>query len=174
VRESFARQQFMTTIRAELVRVAAGEVDIQLPHDPSLTQQHGFVHAGVVIAAVDSACGYAALTLMAAEVEVLTVELKVNLLEPATGQRLLARGRVLRSGRTLTVCRGEAVTINDEAEVIVATPWLSGTSTVRTRTWRMSAHPGRRVKRSGCFALLGRIEAGIRDIQAAVAKKQGS
>jgi uncharacterized protein (TIGR00369 family) len=121
VRESFARQQFMTTIRAELVRVAAGEVDIQLPYDPSLTQQHGFVHAGVVIAAVDSACGYAALTLAAAEAEVLTVELKVNLLEPATGQRLLARGRVLRSGRTLTVCRGDAVTVNDEAEVIVAT-----------------------------------------------------
>jgi uncharacterized protein (TIGR00369 family) len=121
VRESFARQQFMTTIRAELVRVAAGEVDIQLPYDPGLTQQHGFVHAGVVIAAVDSACGYAALTLAAAEAEVLTVELKVNLLEPATGQRLLARGRVLRSGRTLTVCRGDAVTINDEAEMIVAT-----------------------------------------------------
>jgi uncharacterized protein (TIGR00369 family) len=121
VRESFARQQFMTTIRAELVRVAAGEVDIQLPYDPGLTQQHGFVHAGVVIAAVDSACGYAALTLAAAEAEVLTVELKVNLLEPATGQRLLARGRVLRSGRTLTVCRGDAVTVNDEAEVIVAT-----------------------------------------------------
>lgn len=121
MRESFARQQFMTTIRAELVRVAAGEVDIQLPYDPSLTQQHGFVHAGVVIAAVDSACGYAALTLAAAEAEVLTVELKVNLLEPATGQRLLARGRVLRSGRTLTVCRGDAVTVNDEAEVIVAT-----------------------------------------------------
>ena len=121
VRESFARQQFMTTIRAELVRVAVGEVDIQLPHDTSLTQQHGFLHAGVVTAAVDSACGYAALTLMEAEAEVLTVELKVNLLEPADGQRVLARGRVLRSGRTLTVCKGEAVTVNDDAETIVAT-----------------------------------------------------
>jgi uncharacterized protein (TIGR00369 family) len=121
VRESFARQKFMATIHAELVRVAAGEVDIQVPHDPRLSQQHGFLHAGVVTAAVDSACGYAALTLMAEEAEVLTVELKINLLEPATGQRLLARGRVLRSGRTLTVCRGEAVVVNEAAETIVAT-----------------------------------------------------
>jgi uncharacterized protein (TIGR00369 family) len=121
VRESFARQQFMTTIRAELVRVAAGEVDIQLPFDPRLTQQHGFLHAGVVTAAVDSACGYAALTLMEADAEALTVELKVNLLEPATAQHLLARGRVLRSGRTLTVCRGDAVAVNEETETIVAT-----------------------------------------------------
>ena len=121
VRESFARQQFMTTIRAELVRVAAGEVDIQLPYDPRLTQQHGFLHAGVVTAAVDSACGYAALTLLDADADVLTVELKVNLLEPATAQRLLARGRVLRPGRTLTVCRGDAVAVNDETETIVAT-----------------------------------------------------
>lgn len=121
VRESFARQQFMTTIRAELVRVAAGEVDIQLPYDSRLTQQHGFLHAGVVTAAVDSACGYAALTLLDADADVLTVELKVNLLEPATAQRLLARGRVLRSGRTLTVCRGDAVAVNGETETIVAT-----------------------------------------------------
>jgi uncharacterized protein (TIGR00369 family) len=121
VRESFARQQFMATIRAELVDVAAGEVDIQLPYDPSVTQQHGFLHAGVVTAAVDSACGYAAPTLMEAEAEVLTVELKINLLEPASGQRLLARGRVLRPGRTLTVCKGEAVAVNDKAETIVAT-----------------------------------------------------
>jgi uncharacterized protein (TIGR00369 family) len=121
VRESFARQQFMTTIRAELVRVAAGEVDIQLPYDPRLTQQHGFLHAGVVTAAVDSACGYAALTLLEADADVLTVELKVNLLEPAAAQRLLARGRVLRSGRTLTVCRGDAVAVNEKTETIVAT-----------------------------------------------------
>ena len=121
VRESFARQQFMATIHAELVRVAAGEVDIELPDDPGLTQQHGFLHAGVVTAAVDSACGYAALTLMSAEAEVLTVELKINLLEPASGQRFLARGRVLRPGRTLTVCHGEAVAVNDWAETTVAT-----------------------------------------------------
>jgi uncharacterized protein (TIGR00369 family) len=79
------------------------------------------LHAGVVIAVVDSACGYAALTLMEEAAEVLTVELKVNLLAPATGESLLARGRVLRSGRTLTVCSGEAVAVADGTETIVAT-----------------------------------------------------
>jgi uncharacterized protein (TIGR00369 family) len=121
VRESFARQQFMATIGAELVRVAPGEADIELRPDTRLTQQHGFLHAGVVVAAVDSACGYAALTLMEEAADVLTVELKVNLLAPATGELLLARGRVLRSGRTLTVCTGEAVTVGDGAEMAVAT-----------------------------------------------------
>ena len=121
VRESFARQQFMATVGAELVRVAPGEVEIKLPPDPRLTQQHGFLHAGVVIAVVDSACGYAALTLMEEAAEVLTVELKVNLLAPATGESLLARGRVLRSGRTLTVCSGEAVAVADGTETTVAT-----------------------------------------------------
>jgi uncharacterized protein (TIGR00369 family) len=98
VRKSFARQQFMATVGAELVRVAPGEVDIHLRPDPRLTQQHGFLHAGVVVAFVDSACGYAALTLMEEAAEVLTVELKVNFLAPATGESLLARGRVLRPG----------------------------------------------------------------------------
>jgi uncharacterized protein (TIGR00369 family) len=121
VRESFARQQFMATIGAELVHVAPGEVDVELSPDPRLTQQHGFLHAGVVVAAVDSACGYAALSLMDEASDVLTVELKVNLLAPATGQRLLARGRVLRSGRTLTVCSGEAVAVAEGAETVVAT-----------------------------------------------------
>jgi uncharacterized protein (TIGR00369 family) len=121
VRESFARQQFMATIGAELVRVAPGEVDIELRADPRLTQQHGFLHAGVVVAVVDSACGYAALTLMEEAADVLTVELKVNLLAPATGELLLARGRVLRSGRTLTVCTGEAVAVADGGQTAVAT-----------------------------------------------------
>lgn len=121
VRDSFARQQFMATIGANLAVVAAGEVEIQLPPDPRLTQQHGFLHAGVVIAAVDSACGYAALTLMEEAAEVLTVELKVNLLAPAAGDSLVARGRVLRSGRTLTVCGGEAIAVVDGDETTVAT-----------------------------------------------------
>jgi len=121
VRESFARQQFMATIGAELVRVAPGEVDIELRADPRVTQQHGFLHAGVVTAAVDSACGYAALTLMDEDADVLTVELKINLLAPATGPLLLAHGRVLRSGKTLTVCTGEAVAVVDGAETTVAT-----------------------------------------------------
>jgi uncharacterized protein (TIGR00369 family) len=121
VRASFARQQFLATIGAELVGVAPGEVDVRLRPDARLTQQQGFLHAGVVVAVVDSACGYAALTLMEEAAEVLTVELKVNLLAPATGEGVLARGRVLRSGRTLTVCSGEAVAVADGTETMVAT-----------------------------------------------------
>ena len=111
----------MATLGAELVHVAAGEVDIAVPFSERLTQQDGYLHAGLVAGALDSACGYAALTTMAVETEVLTVEFKINLLAPATGERLVARGRVLRSGRTLTVCRGDAVTISDGREKHVAT-----------------------------------------------------
>lgn len=107
VRESFARQAFMRTLGAELVRVEPGVVEIELAPTESLTQQHGYVHAGVVTAIVDSACGYAAYTLMPADSEVLSVEFKVNLLAPAVGTRLRARARVLRAGRTLTVCQGD-------------------------------------------------------------------
>ena len=120
VRESFARQQYMATIGAQLLRVARGVVEIELPVSERLTQQHGFLHAGVVAGATDSACGYAALTLMDADAAVLTVEFKINLLAPAAGERLIARGRVIRSGRTLTVCRGDAVTVADSAEKHVA------------------------------------------------------
>jgi uncharacterized protein (TIGR00369 family) len=107
VRESFGRHAYMAAIGAELVHVAAGEVDVALPFSERLTQQDGYLHAGVVAGAADSACGYAALTMMDADLEVLTVEFKINLLAPAAGDRLLARGRVLRTGRTLTVCRGD-------------------------------------------------------------------
>ena len=108
VRESFARQRFMALIGAELSAVEEGRVEIELPASPQLTQQHGFLHAGVVAAATDSACGYAALSLMPADAAVLTVEYKVNLLAPAEGERLVARGRVVRSGRTIYVCAGDA------------------------------------------------------------------
>ena len=107
VRASFSRQRAMATLGATLSRVAPGEVDITIPFREDLTQQHGFLHAGVVTAVVDSACGYAALSLMAAEAAVLSVELKVNLLAPAAGEHFVARGTVLRPGRTLVVCRGE-------------------------------------------------------------------
>jgi len=99
VRESFARQRFMETMGASLARVEPGAVDIELPFDASLTQQHGFLHAGVVAAIADSACGYAALTLMDAESAVLSVEVKLNLLAPAAGERFAARGRVVREAR---------------------------------------------------------------------------
>lgn len=108
VRASFARQQFMTLLGARLERVAAGEVCIRLPFQAALTQQHGFLHAGVVTSVVDSACGYAALTLMEPGAAVLSVEFKVNLLAPARGREFVAVGRVVRAGRTLTVCTGEA------------------------------------------------------------------
>jgi uncharacterized protein (TIGR00369 family) len=121
IRHSFARQGYMATLGAELVHIAAGEVDIALPFSDRLTQQDGFLHAGAVAGVTDSACGYAALTTMAADAEVLTVEFKINLLAPAAGERLVARGRVIRSGRTLAVCRGDAFTISDGREKHVAT-----------------------------------------------------
>jgi uncharacterized protein (TIGR00369 family) len=121
VHASFARQGAMATLRAVLVNVAAGHVAIAVPVEPRLSQQHGFLHAGVVIAALDSACGYAALTLMPDDAEVLTVELKVNLLAPATGDRVVAEGEVVRAGRTLTICRGEAYAEQGTERAHVAT-----------------------------------------------------
>ena len=121
VRESFARQGLMTTLGAGITHVGPGEVDVELPFDERLTQQHGYLHAAVLTAALDSACGYAALTLMPADRAVLSVEFKVNLLAPAIGERFLARGRVIRSGRTLSVCRGDAVALTGEEERHVAT-----------------------------------------------------
>jgi uncharacterized protein (TIGR00369 family) len=110
VRASFGRQRFMTTLGATLERVAPGEVEIRLPFRGDLTQQHGFLHAGAMTAAVDSACGYAALSLMPTGAAVLTVEFKVNLLAPGEGESFLARGRVVKPGRTLMVCTGDLVT----------------------------------------------------------------
>jgi uncharacterized protein (TIGR00369 family) len=121
VRESFARQRVMTTIGARLTRVAAGEVVIELPFRADLTQQHGFMHGGIVTTIADSACGYAALSLMVPEAAVLTVEYKVNLLAPARGERMIARGRVLRPGRTLTVCWADVMARDAGAERPVAT-----------------------------------------------------
>lgn len=107
VRASFARQTVMDTIGATLARVAPGEVVLELPFRADLAQQHGFLHAGVVTTVVDSACGYAALTLMEPGAAVLTVEFKVQLLAPAQGRWFRAIGRVVRAGRTLTVVAGE-------------------------------------------------------------------
>ena len=125
VRASFALQRVMTTIGAELVSVEPGEVVIAMAFRDDLTQQHGYLHAAVVTAIVDSACGYAANTLMPADTGVLTVEYKVNFLAPAEGRRFLARGRVLKPGRTLTVVTGEVVAVSEASEKTVAT--LQGT-----------------------------------------------
>ncbi len=107
VRASFAKQTFMATLGARLERVEPGAVDIALEHRDDLVQQHGFLHAGVLATIADSACGYAALSLMAPGFAVLSVEFKINLLAPAAGRRFVAAGRVIRAGRTLTVCSGE-------------------------------------------------------------------
>jgi uncharacterized protein (TIGR00369 family) len=121
VRASFARQGLLATLGARIVRVAPGEADVELAFDERLTQQHGYLHAGALTAALDSACGYAALTLMPEEAAVLTVEFKANLLAPAAGERFLARGRVVRTGRTLTVCRGDAIAFAGDEERHVVT-----------------------------------------------------
>ena len=121
VRASFARQRVMGTIGAALTRVDPGAVEIVLPYRGDLTQQHGFIHAGVVATILDSACGYAAFSLMPADVAVLTVEYKINLLRPAQGDRLVARARVVRAGKTLTVCAGDAVAQASGRENAVAT-----------------------------------------------------
>ena len=107
VRASFASQQFMCTLGARLERVELGEVAIALDFNEELTQQNGFLHAGVGASIVDSACGYAALTVMEPGRNVLSVEFKVNMLAPAEGDSFVATGCVVRSGRTLVVVSGE-------------------------------------------------------------------
>jgi uncharacterized protein (TIGR00369 family) len=121
VRASFDRQAVMATLGATLARMAPGEVDIEWPYRAEFTQQHGFLHAGVLAMMLDSACGYAAFSLMPVDAAVLSVEFKLNLLAPAAGERFAARARVIRPGRTLTVCEADAWALRDGAEKRVAT-----------------------------------------------------
>jgi uncharacterized protein (TIGR00369 family) len=107
IRASFARQGLMRTLGATLVAIAPGRVEIALRPTPGIAQQHGFVHAGAVSAIADTAAGYAALSLMPPRRGVLTAEFKINLLAPAVGERLLARGAVVKAGRTLTLAQAE-------------------------------------------------------------------
>jgi uncharacterized protein (TIGR00369 family) len=120
IEASFGKQSFMTTLGARLGHVAAGEVDVELPILPHVSQQHGFVHAGAVASIADSACGYAALTVMPAGSGVLTAEFKINLLAPAAGERLVAKGRVVKAGRTLTLAMAEVFAIKDGASKLCA------------------------------------------------------
>lgn len=120
VRESFARQAFMATLGAALERVAPGEIEIALPNTPALTQQNGFLHAGVVASIADSACGYAALSLAPPGHDVLAVEFKINLMRPATGERFLARGRAIRAGRLLSTCRAEVFALRPGGRAAIA------------------------------------------------------
>ena len=126
VRASFARQNAMATIGAELTLVTPGIVEIEMPFSPAFTQQHGFLHAGVISAALDSACAYAALSIMPENAAVLSIEFKVNLLAPGKGARFLFRGSVTKPGRTIVVADGQAYAIApDDQPKLIAT--MTGT-----------------------------------------------
>jgi uncharacterized protein (TIGR00369 family) len=121
VRKSFGRQSHMATLGITIAFIAPGEVHLALPFDARFCQQNGFLHAGTVASVADSACGYAASTLAPPDTDVLAVEFKLNLLAPARGEGFVARARVLRAGRTLTVCQADVVTTGTAEETLVAT-----------------------------------------------------
>lgn len=120
VRASFAKQHAMALIRANLPVVEAGRTEIHVPHWEGIEQQHGFVHGGVVGMIADSAAGYAAMTTVAADASVLTVEYKMNLVAPADGEKLIARGKVVRPGRTLIVTQAEVFAVKGDKETLCA------------------------------------------------------
>jgi uncharacterized protein (TIGR00369 family) len=113
VRESFARQAAMATIGAEVAEVGPGRVVVRMAHRADLTQQHGYLHAGMLATALDTACGYAAFSLMPADAAVLTVEFKINLLAPAAGPRFRFEATVAKAGRTISVVEGRALQLDD-------------------------------------------------------------
>jgi uncharacterized protein (TIGR00369 family) len=121
VRESFSRQGFMRHLDARITAFAPGECEIQVPYREEMTQQHGYFHAGVAAAIADSACGYAAYGLMPVTSSVLTVEYKINLVAPAAGESLIARARVVRSGKTLKICAADVFAVKDGKETLCAT-----------------------------------------------------
>jgi len=120
IRDSFVEQTIMATLGAELTRVEPGNIEVRVPFRSDLSQQHGFLHAGVLTTVMDSACGYAALSLMSPEAGVLAIEFKANFLRPAKGN-IVARGTVLKPGRTINVCRADAFVENEGREILVAT-----------------------------------------------------
>jgi len=121
VRDSFGRQLFMSTIGAEMVSVGRGSVEIRFPFNSKLTQQNGFVHAGAVTSILDSACGYAALSVAPEGSDVLSVEFKVNLLAPGAGESFIARASVKRAGKRLAVCTADAFAVRGGNEKLIAT-----------------------------------------------------
>src|SRR5436190_9285068 len=123
--ETFARQQAMRTLGISIARLEPGEVDLAVDYSQGLTQQNGFVHAGIITAGLDTACGIAAFTLMPAGADILTVEFKTNLLAPANGQRFVFRAVVVKPGRTLTICEARAYALRDGREHLIAT--MTGT-----------------------------------------------
>src|SRR6201992_1059522 len=115
----------MGTLGISIERLIPGEIELAMPYNEAYTQQHGFVHAGIITAALDSACGYAAFSLMPADAEVLTVEFKTNLLAPAKGDRFVFRAEVIKPGRTLTICDARALALEGSKEKLIAT--MTGT-----------------------------------------------
>jgi uncharacterized protein (TIGR00369 family) len=128
VRASFAKQRVMATFGATLERVEPGEVTIAMPPNPALVQQHGYLHAGIIATIADSACGYAALSLMPDDAAVLSIEFKANMLAPADGERFIARGRVIKPGRTIMVCDATVHAVRNGTEKLVST--MTGTMMV--------------------------------------------
>ena len=122
---TFDRQPAMRTLGISLARLEPGEVDLEMPYAEAFTQQHGFVHAGIITAGLDNACGIAAFTLMPADTGILTVEFKTNLLAPAKGDRFMFRARVIKPGRTLTICDAQAFAVQGGRERLIAT--MTGT-----------------------------------------------
>lgn len=125
IQQSFDKQGLMATLGARLEKVEPGFVEIALTPTPAVSQQHGFVHAGAVAAIADSAAGYAALSVMPEGTGVLTAEFKINLLAPAAGDRIVARGRVIKAGRTLTLSQADVFAVKGGEEKLVA--HLTGT-----------------------------------------------
>ena len=123
--DTFGRQQAMRTLGISIARLEPGEVDLAMDYSTALTQQNGFVHAGIITAGLDTACGIAAFTLMPAGSDILTVEFKTNLLAPASGERFLFRAMVVKPGRTLTFCEARAFALRDGREHLIAT--MTGT-----------------------------------------------
>ena len=119
--ESFQRQEVMKTLNASILDIRPGEIELEFPHQQKLTQQHGFIHAGIISTVLDSACGYAAFSLMPEDAAVLTIEFKINLLSPAKGHRFKAIGKVKKPRKNITVTEGELFAYSENGEKLVAT-----------------------------------------------------
>jgi uncharacterized protein (TIGR00369 family) len=125
VEASFNQQQVMKTLGVKIESLQPGEIELMMPYGIAYTQQHGFMHAGIIATVLDNACGYAAFSLMPDDVAILTVEFKTNLLAPARGERFLFRGKVVKPDRTITVCEAQAFAVGGGEEKLVAT--MTGT-----------------------------------------------
>jgi uncharacterized protein (TIGR00369 family) len=121
VAESFQRQEVMKTLNASILDIRPGEIELEFPYQQSLTQQHSFIHAGTISTVLDSACGYAAFSLMPEDAAVLTIEFKINLLSPAKGDRFRAIGKVKKFGKNITVTDGELFAYSDSGKKLIAT-----------------------------------------------------